>query len=151
MTDTKYLYQVLTEELGRRTIEKTPLPQSVTSNLNPVLPIREYQERAFQYSINYFDENFEGKPPRKYLLFHMATGSGKTLMMAGMITYLYEKGYRNFLFFVNSTNIIEKTKDNFLNTRSSKYLFSKTISIGDKQIAIKEVENFQANNQEDIN
>ena len=50
-----------------------------------------------------------------HLLFNMATGSGKTLIMAGLILYLYEKGYRNFLFFVNSTNIIEKTKDNFLN------------------------------------
>ena len=53
----------------------------------------------------------------------MATGSGKTLVMAGLIIYLYEQGYRNFLFFVNSTNIIEKTRDNFFNTTSSKYLF----------------------------
>ncbi|NIA04218.1 MAG: DEAD/DEAH box helicase family protein, partial [Nitrospiraceae bacterium] len=80
----------------------------------------------------------------------MATGSGKTLVMAGLIIYLYEQGYRNFLFFVNSTNIIEKTRDNFFNTTSSKYLFD-SISIGDKQVKIKEVDNFQAANQEDIN
>jgi type III restriction enzyme len=57
----------------------------------------------------------------------MATGSGKTLIMAGLILYLYEKGYRNFLFFVNATTIIEKTKDNFLNNLSIKYLFSQKI------------------------
>jgi type III restriction enzyme len=42
----------------------------------------------------------------------MATGSGKTLVMAGLMLYLYEKGYRNFLFFVNSNvnaNIIINT------------------------------------------
>jgi len=71
--------------------------------------------------------------------------------MAGLIINLYEKGYRNFLFFVNSTNIIDKTRDNFFNTQSSKYLFSDAISIGDKQIRIKEVDTFQAVNQDDIN
>ena len=64
-------------------------------------------------------------------------------MMAGLISYLYEKGYRNFLFFVNNNNIIEKTRDNFLNATSKKYLFSDTISFGDKRVVIKEVENFQ--------
>jgi len=56
------------------------------------------------------------KPRQNHqLLMHMATGSGKTMMMAGLIAYLYAKGYRKFLFFVNSTNIINKTRDNFLN------------------------------------
>jgi type III restriction enzyme len=85
------------------------------------------------------------------LLFHMATGSGKTLIMAGAILYLYEKGYRNFIFFVNSTNIIDKTRDNFLNPLSIKYLFSENVTFGDKQVRIKEVDNFQVANQEDIN
>jgi type III restriction enzyme len=31
----------------------------------------------------------------------MATGSGKTVMMAGLILDLYERGYQNFLVFVN--------------------------------------------------
>ena len=55
----------------------------------------------------------------------MATGSGKTLIMAGAIIYLYKQGYRNFLFFVNSTNIINKTRENFLNPLSSKYLLQR--------------------------
>ena len=61
----------------------------------------------------------------------MATGSGKTLIMAANILYLYRLGYRNFIFFVNSTNIIEKTKDNFLNSLSEKYLFAPKIKFGD--------------------
>lgn len=81
----------------------------------------------------------------------MATGSGKTLIMAGLILYLYEKGYRNFLFFVNSTNIIEKTKDNFLNARSAKYLFSENIHIDGEHVAVTEVENFEGINEKSIN
>ena len=65
--------------------------------------------------------------------------------------YLYEQGYRNFLFFVNSTNIINKTRDNFLNAIASKYLFNETVLINNQQIGIKEVDNFQAANPDDIN
>ena len=81
----------------------------------------------------------------------MATGSGKTLIMAGLIIYLYKKGYRNFLFFVNSNNIIEKTRDNFLNQNSIKYLFNQKIDIGGKIINIREVNNFDGINNEEIN
>mgnify|MGYP000444841991 CR=1 FL=1 len=76
------------------------------------------------------------------LLFQMATGSGKTLIMAGCILQLYKQGYRNFIFFVDSTNIIEKTKDNFLNSSSSKYLFNSQIQFDDKAVTLKQVENF---------
>lgn len=72
----------------------------------------------------------------------MATGSGKTLIRAGLILYLYEKGYRNFLFFVNSTNIIEKTKDNFLNPRATKYLISENIHIDGIKVAVSETKKF---------
>lgn len=152
MAEVKTLFQVLIEELGKRTIEGTKLPESITGNLNPQFPMRPYQERAFKFFLNYWQEAFDGKPRQNHqLLFHMATGSGKTLMMAGLISYLYEKGYRNFLFFVNNSNIIEKTRDNFLNATSKKYLFSDTISFGDKRVVIKEVENFQGANGDDIN
>lgn len=114
--------------------------------------IRPYQKEAFGRFIYYLNE-YQARPKGipTQLLFHMATGSGKTLIMAGLIIYLYKRGYRNFLFFVNSNNIIEKTKDNFLNPNSPKYLFKNNNSINGKQIRIKEVDNFQSANQEDIN
>ena len=152
MIDLKPLYQLLIEELGNRVIERTPLPSGITANLNPQFPLRPYQQRSLQFFLNYWEESFEGKPRQNHqLLFHMATGSGKTLIMAGIILYLYEKGYRNFLFFVNSTNIIEKTRDNFLNRLSSKHLFAATVSKGEKKISVREVQNFQAGNPDDIN
>jgi type III restriction enzyme len=122
----------------------------IVRNLNPKFELREYQKEALGRSDFYFN----GYQKRQYptqLLFHMATGSGKTLIMAANILYLYKIGYSNFIFFVNSTNIIEKTKDNFLNPLSEKYLFAPKIKFGEKQVDIKEVQNFEAANPENIN
>ncbi len=132
-------------------IPKPEMPESITQNLNPTFELRPYQEDAFASFIHYFNNDLPGKENPLHLLFNMATGSGKTLIMAGLILYLYEKGYRNFLFFVNSTNIIEKTKDNFLNARSAKYLFSENIHIDGEHVAVTEVENFEGINEKSIN
>ncbi|GAA6919025.1 hypothetical protein HpHNI93_08650 [Helicobacter pylori] len=74
-------------------------------------------------------------------MFEMATGSGKTLVMAGLILECYKQGYQNFIFFVNSTSILEKTKLNFTDSVSSKYLFSENISINDENTEIKSINN----------
>ncbi len=151
MSEIKTLKQTLVEELGRRSIEGTEIPASITDNLNPAFAIRPYQRRALQYFLNYWQEPFEGKVRRNHqLLFHMATGSGKTLLMAAAILHLYGQGYRNFLFFVNSTNIIDKTRDNFLNSQSGKYLFAPLLEIGDRQFSVRESSNFQAAEADDI-
>ena len=65
--------------------------------------------------------------------------------------YLYEKGYRNFLFFVNSDNIIKKTKDNFLNPQANKYLFNNKLVIEGRKVLVKEIENFEEADTENIN
>ncbi len=153
MADTQTLHQILDNlkspyALGPDVFIKKA-PAIINNNLKAGFGQREYQQEAFGRFVHLWEAKQDNSPTQ--LLYHMATGSGKTLIMAGLIIYLYEKGYRNFLFFVNSTNIIEKTRDNFLNPASSKYLFSDTVSIGDKQIAIKEVDNFEAANQDNIN
>ena len=129
---------------------KQRLPEYIISNLSPSFELREYQKESIGRLVYYFSE-YEGKNWPVQLLYHMATGSGKTLIMAAAILYLYEQGYRNFIFFVNSTNIIKKTRGNFLNPLSRKYLFAEKLFSGDKQIRIKEVVNFEAVNQDDIN
>ena len=147
----KYLQDTLREEFGKRSISDIEMPKYFASSLNPMMKLRPYQEECFKYFITYWQNDFDTKESKPHLLFHMATGSGKTLIMAGVILYLYEQGYRNFLFFVDSTNIIEKTKDNFLNTASSKYLFGQSINIGNKQIEIRLVDNFQSVDDNCIN
>ena len=147
----KFLYDTIVEEFGRRTLQNTEIPDYLKNNLNPKFELRPYQEEAFARFFLCFEEDFDGKEKPLHFLFNMATGSGKTLIMAGLILYLYEKGYRNFLFFVNSTNIIEKTKDNFLNSLSSKYLFNDPIHFGSVRVDVTPAPNFEGVNENDIN
>lgn len=126
------------------------LPTYIPNNLNPNFELRPYQKAAFENFITYFENDRLCQKPTQ-TLFHMATGSGKTLIMAGLMIYLYKKGYRNFLFFVNISNIVQKTKENFLNNASSKYLFAEEISIDGEKVPIREVANFQDSDKNAIN
>ena len=147
----KFLYDLILEEFGKRTIQNTEIPNYLTDNLNPTFELREYQKEAFARFLLCFENDFPGEEKPLHFLFNMATGSGKTLIMAGLILYLYKQGYRNFLFFVNSTNIIEKTKDNFLNPRATKYLFNENIYIDGNEVSVTQVDNFDGVNENDIN
>ena len=126
------------------------LPAYLKKNLNPNLALRPYQEQAFQRFI-YYLEKYKKKELPTHLFYNMATGSGKTLIMAGLILYLYQRDYRNFLFFVDNKNIIEKTKQNFLNLKSSKYLFAPSIEFDSKKVSIREVNNFDGASTKTIN
>ncbi|WP_446032949.1 DEAD/DEAH box helicase family protein [Neisseria gonorrhoeae] len=77
-----------------------------------------------------------------HLLFNMATGAGKTMMIAALILYYFEKGYRHFLFFVNKNNIVYKTENNFIDPTHPKFLFTEKILQGDTVIPIRKVETF---------
>lgn len=128
----------------------TEIPSYIQNNINPRFVLRPYQIGAFENFITYFENDRMCRKPTQ-TLFHMATGSGKTMIMAGLMLYLYQKGYRNFLFFVNLSNIVKKTKENFLNSTSSKYLFADEIRINGERIPIKEVSNFQNTDEGAIN
>ncbi|MDR3093014.1 MAG: DEAD/DEAH box helicase family protein, partial [Bacteroidales bacterium] len=55
-----------------------PFPTFIGENLNPEFELRPYQYEAFQNFITYFETPSIRKRPVQ-TLFHMATGSGKTL------------------------------------------------------------------------
>lgn len=121
------------------------LPTHITSNLKNEL--RDYQKQA----INNYLEKRQSNPHQKHFMFEMATGSGKTLVMAGLILECYKQGYQNFIFFVNSTSILEKTKLNFTDSVSSKYLFSENININDENTEIKSINNLNESQASTIN
>jgi len=126
------------------------IPAEIVESLAPQIALRPYQVKALERWLFYLDK-YESRPTAPHLLFHMATGSGKTVLMAALILDLYRRGYRNFLFFVNSSQIIEKTKDNFLNPASAKHLFASEIRIDEKPIDIRAVDTFDAVNVDAIN
>lgn len=121
------------------------IPEIIERGLSSKILLREYQVESFKNFISYFENDNLSKNKQIHTLFHMATGSGKTVIMAGLILYLYTKGYSKFLFFVNQTNVLEKTIDNFTNTHSNKYLFNNTIEHLGNKIKIKKVDNFSGN------
>lgn len=128
----------------------TEIPPYIQENVNQRFELRPYQIGAFENFITYFENEKMCRKPTQ-TLFHMATGSGKTMIMAGLMLYLYKKGYRNFLFFVNLSNIVNKTRENFLNALSSKYLFADEIRLNGERAQIKEVSNFQYSDDDAIN
>lgn len=131
--------------------DRHKLPGHIKQNLADHIELREYQEHAFSNMLEYLSNDKISKNRQTHLLYHMATGSGKTVMMAGLILHYYSLGYRNFLFFVNQTNIIEKTKANFLDSASAKYLFAQSIEIEGMRVPINEVSNFAAADPKAIN
>ena len=109
--------------------------------------LRPYQAEAL-YALNYTQTREE---PHNQVLFNMATGSGKTDTMAGAILYLYNTHkYRNFIFVANTNAVVSKTKENFLNENSPKYLFKSPITIDGRRIEIRSVDRFPSYQEPDI-
>lgn len=137
------------EFLKNRGYWESELPKSITANIKQ--PLREYQKKALENFVFYCEDKQYSKIEHKHLLFHMATGSGKTNIIASTILYLYEKGYRDFIFFVNTQNIITKTKENLLNKYAQKYLFTEKIIINNKEININEItDTFDVSKKDEI-
>ena len=124
-------------------IFETPpeVPNYIYDNVNHAL--RPYQEYALQHFM-YTQRSENADDSFNHVLFHMATGSGKTLVLAATILYLFkEQGRQNFIFFVNSDAIIKKTFDNLTNVASSKYLFNpQGIKIDGHRVTIQVVDSF---------
>ena len=116
-------------------------PEYITQNM--VHKFRGYQEEALRY-FHYAQVNEVFKFRNiNHVLFNMATGSGKTDLMAGLILYLYhEHDYQNFLFFVNTNSVLNKTIDNLTNKKSEKYLYSPELEIDGERITIERVRTF---------
>lgn len=144
----QFLYQKV--DILKEEAISIDIPEIITKGLSKKIILREYQIEAFKSFLVYYENDKLKKNKQVHTLFHMATGSGKTVIMAGLILYLYTKGYRKFLFFVNQTNILEKTIENFTNPLSSKYLFNDVIEYLGNKINIKKVDNFSDNKIEDI-
>ena len=144
----QFLYQKV--DILKEEAISIDIPEIITKGLSKKIILRKYQIEAFKNFLVYYKNDNLKKNKQIHTLFHMATGSGKTVIMAGLILYLYTKGYRKFLFFVNQTNILEKTIENFTNPLSSKYLFNDVIEYLGNKINIKKVDNFSDNKTEDI-
>ena len=126
---------------------RADLPDYLTKNLKH--PLRPYQQEAIGRYLHYKTDNNRVIPEQ--VLYNMATGSGKTLLMAAIILEKYQQGERNFIFFVNNDNILTKTKDNFLESASGKYLFAEKIVMDGQIVTVREVTDFSDSRDDSIN
>lgn len=121
------------------------IPSYITDNLK--YPLYDWQREAVENFL--VNEKRRSELLKKgeilspnHLMFNMATGSGKTLVMAALILYYYKQGYRNFIFFVNQNAILGKTQANFIDTKHTKYLFKENVVIDGRRVAFQEVDMF---------
>jgi len=125
------------------------IPDYITDNLHPTKPLREYQVQALKHFIWLYDHD---RARAKHLLFNMATGTGKTLVMASVVLFLYEKGYRNFLFLVHQIQIKDQAVKNLTDYKFDKYLFNpKGIKINGHSVDIKKVDSVADAGRNSIN
>jgi len=123
------------------------IPNYITDNLKFGDGIFEWNKDAIE-NLLYYEHDLSNLRERPtHLMFNMATGSGKTLLMAAAILYYYQIGYKYFIFFVNQNNIVDKTENNFTNSWHNKYLFTENIVIDNKPVYIKKVDKFSDNPQ----
>ncbi|MBT4315218.1 MAG: DEAD/DEAH box helicase family protein [Candidatus Magasanikbacteria bacterium] len=147
MADIKYLYDTIGEKAYRLRLPFPEISEYISNNLK--YKFFDWQKKAFENFLT-FQAIKEKENPNSptHLMFNMATGTGKTLVMASNILYYYQQGYRHFIFFVNQNNIVDKTENNFIDNTHNKYLFKEKIVINDKTVNIKKVESFSDNPKE---
>jgi len=140
-TDQPFLYSVVREKAYEYGVIKPKIPSYILENLKYTLWT--WQKKALELFLTNDElRNKESLVEPNHLMFNMATGTGKTMLMAALILYYYKKGYRHFIFFVNQNNIVDKTENNFINKNHTKYLFCQNIVIDDKKINIRKAETF---------
>ena len=148
MTNQEYLYEYLSDKMREYRVNYSDVPSYISDNVK--FPLFAWQQKAIEYFLDYQQvKEIENPLAPSHLLFNMATGTGKTLLMASLILYYYEKGYRHFLFFVNQNNIVGKTEDNLTDPTHNKYLFKHPVVIDNKTVSVKKVDTF-SNNTDDI-
>lgn len=141
MADDKYLWETLPEKAYRLRLPFPEIHNYITDNIR--FELYKWQEEALiNFLIHEQVKKVEESINPTHLLFNMATGTGKTLLMAALILYYYKQGYRHFIFFVNQNNIVGKTEDNLTDSSHNKYLYKKTIVIDEKTVNIQKVDNF---------
>src|SRR6056300_567922 len=128
------------------------IPEAISNNLkHNRWPLQEEAFKNFLFYENIKEGSnndnvpnveFVKKDEPTHLMFNMATGSGKTMLMAACILHYMNLGYRKFLFITNQTNILDKTEENLINKLHQKYLFDDQLMINSERVELKKVDSF---------
>jgi len=146
MANTKNLYETVGDKAYRLRLPFPEIRGYVSNNLK--YKFFDRQKNAFENFLTYqwIKEREEPNTPT-HLMFNMATGTWKTLLMGSLILRYYKQWYRHFIFFVNQNNIVDKTENNFIDSSHTKFIFKEKIVIDDETIQTKKVDTFSDNPQ----
>jgi type III restriction enzyme len=140
------LYETIGGKAYNIGLSKPEIPEYILNNLK--YSLFDWQKKALENFLTFQKvKEIESPNTPTHLMFNMATGTGKTLLIASAILYYCKQGYRHFIFFVNQNNIVDKTENNFIDSNHTKYLYKDKIVIGDKTVKIRKVDNFSDNPQ----
>ncbi|UUD34999.1 DEAD/DEAH box helicase family protein [Mycoplasmopsis caviae] len=103
-----YLFETIDSILKSGFVKKE-VPEYIANNLSKNIKLRTYQNDALVYTLVYLESELS-KNKQTHILYHMATGSEKTVIMAMDILYYYKKGYRNFIFLQIERTLYQKLK-----------------------------------------
>ena len=91
------LHRRIEEQFNSLFVNPPEVPDYIKDNLS--YPLRGYQEQALRQLI-YTQELDSADLSFNHLLFHMATGAGKTLVLAATILYLFQGTGTTKLYFL---------------------------------------------------
>lgn len=129
--------------------DENDVPDYITDNIAKDKKLRPYQAEAIKTFIWLYDRD---QVAARHLLFNMATGTGKTLVMACCVLFLYTRGYRNFVFTVGRENIIRQAQKNLTDYNFAKYLFNRDgIRINGQRVNVNVVNSPVDGSDQDIN
>lgn len=125
MNESMFLYNNIKSDLS--SIFKTneankinKITQYIDDNL--VLNFRRYQRQAMSYGI------YAIKHGHHNLMFNMATGSGKTDLMAGLMLYMFNYyGIHDFLYTISKSAVVNQSRRALSDSSSNKYLFHQSL------------------------
>ena len=80
-----FLHEIFNNPIAKKALAQVVIPNWIGDNLKSGFGERPYQIEAFRRYLYTEQGDFEGKPRKPYhYIYNMATGSGKTLIMAGL-------------------------------------------------------------------
>ena len=124
-----FLHEIFNNPFAKRALAHVDLPNWVTDNLKPEFGQRPYQIEAFKRYIYLDQEDLEEKAKKALpLALQYGNRKRKNFDNGRFDVAPVSKRLSQLFVFVNSNNIIQKTKDNFLNPQALKYLFNNKIS-----------------------
>jgi type III restriction enzyme len=156
-----YYQDLVVDKTYQEHLKKIEQPFIKEIEKNLAFDFRYYQKQAMAILDMFWNAPEDYYPPKRdameevddhkipFYCFEMATGSGKTLLMAGNVLYLHSKGIKNILILVKGKTIYDKTIREF-DINNKKCIFNKAMGYKYNLITGDNYQNKSSNYDENV-